>query len=236
MTPLHYAVGDVHGRDDLLEVMHERIAADRQLRHANMAATIIHLGDYIDRGLNSLGVIDRLMRGLPGFEVVCLKGNHEAMMLNCLETDDRQAWWMWLRNGGDATLASFGIPPQFGVNRSRELSQALGPHRIAWLRALPLYHHIPGYLFVHAGVRPGRPLEAQTEMDLIWIRDAFLESEDDFGFRVVHGHTPAREPEFRSNRIGIDTGAVFTDCLTALAVGGPEGPRVVQVTRSDQLR
>ncbi len=106
MTMFYYAIGDVHGRDDLLEIMHARIVSDHQSRHAGAAATIVHVGDYVDRGPDSLGVIDRLIRGMPEFELVCLKGNHEDMMLACLETDNRQVWRAWLANGGAATAAS----------------------------------------------------------------------------------------------------------------------------------
>ena len=184
MTLLHYAVGDVHGCDDLLEVMHERIASDRQRRHPDTPAKIVHLGDYVDRGPSSLAVIDRLRYGVAGFDLINLKGNHEAMMLDCLETDNREIWWRWLRNGGDETLLSFGISVQFGARNPGKLAEALGPDRIGWLKALKLYHRIDGHLFVHAGIHPRRPLEAQTENDLLWIRGPFLESNEDFGFAL----------------------------------------------------
>jgi serine/threonine protein phosphatase 1 len=230
MTLLHYAVGDVHGRDDLLKVMHERIDSDRRGRHPDEPATIVHLGDYVDRGPNSLAVIDRLRNGVAGFDLVNLKGNHEAMMLDCLETDNREIWWRWLRNGGDETLLSFGVPVQFGARNPGRLAEALGPGRIQWLKALKLYYRAGDHLFVHAGIHPGRPLEAQTENELLWIRSPFLESTVDFGFCVVHGHTPMRQPEIEPHRINIDTGAFMTGKLTAVVLGEPEGPRLITVT------
>jgi serine/threonine protein phosphatase 1 len=232
MTMIHYAIGDVHGRDDLLEIMHARIISDHQSRHADAAATIVHVGDYVDRGPDSLGVIDRLMRGLNGFELICLKGNHEDMMLASLETDDRLVWETWLRNGGDATLASLGISPGHGGYDPEKLARALGASRIAWLRSLPLYHRTADMLFVHAGIAPGRPIELQEEKDLLWIRDRFLYSDADHGYLVVHGHTPTAEPDIQPNRLGIDTGAVMTGRLSAVVLGEREGPRFL-VARSE---
>src|SRR3974377_420256 len=101
MRPVYYAIGDVHGRNDLLEMLHGRVAAYHRMWHSGRSAKLVHVGDYIDGGLDSCGVIDRLMAGVAGFEVLCLKGNHEAMLLACLETDDRQVWANWLNNGGD---------------------------------------------------------------------------------------------------------------------------------------
>lgn len=226
---MHYAIGDVHGRDDLLEELLARITLSHRQRHGDARAVIVYLGDYIDRGANSAGVIDRLMRGLPDVETICLKGNHEELMLACLDTDNRDVWSMWLDNGGDETVASFGLSLRPGERDPARLATALGAQRIAWLRTLKLYHRAGNYLFVHAGMVPGRPLEQQNEKDLIWIRRHFLDSDDDHGFRVVHGHTPTREPELRHNRIGIDTGATFNGKLTAVALGEAEGPRFITI-------
>lgn len=226
---LYYAVGDIHGRDDLLEAMHGRIIADHQHRHARAPATVVHIGDYIDRGANSLAVVDRLMRGFAGFTTICLLGNHEDMMLACLETGNRQVWGTWLSNGGGATLESLGISLRFGEYDPIQLAQALGADRIAWLRTLPLYHRTDDYLFVHAGIVPGRSIEMQEAKDMLWIRGRFLDSTDDHGLCVVHGHTPTDEPELRPNRIGIDTGATANGKLTAVVLGEPCGPRFLFV-------
>lgn len=225
-----YAIGDVHGRDDLLETMHARIASDRQFRHPEADATIVHIGDYVDRGPNSLAVIDRLMGGVAGFETICLKGNHEAMMLACAGTDDRRVWSMWRANGGDATLRSMGVGELFGPCDSARLTEALGSARLAWLRSLPLTHRTADALFVHAGIVPGRPLELQDEEDLLWIRDEFLNSDADHGFLVVHGHTPMATPDSQPNRLGIDTGAVFSNRLTAAVLGEADRVRFIEVT------
>lgn len=229
MSDLIYAIGDVHGRDDLLETMHARIAVDRQINHPDTPSVILHLGDYIDGGASSRDVIDRLRRGVDGFDTLCLKGNHEGMMLDCLETDDRQVWSTWLSNGGDQTAASFGLSLRFGGYDPAALAEALGTKRIAWLRTLPLHHQTGTHLFVHAGIAPGRPIEAQQEKDLLWIRGRFLESDADHGRIIVHGHTPSDAPVIRPNRICVDTGATSTGTLTSVVIGEPTGPRFLQV-------
>ena len=224
MNRIHYAIGDVHGRDDLLEAMLARIVSDRGRRHADRPTTVVLVGDYVDRGPDSAAVIDRLMRGIDGFELVCLKGNHEAMLLACVDADDPRTWLHWMGNGGEATLRSFGLDAN-NSGESRSLIGAVGLERLAWLRRLPLYHATPDYLFVHAGIVPGRRIEEQAEHDLLWIRDRFLFSDNDHGRLVIHGHTPVAEPELRPNRIGIDTGASFTGRLTAVVLGEADGPR-----------
>lgn len=229
MIPIHYAIGDIHGRDDLLELMHQRIAGHRQMNFADRGATLVHVGDYIDRGPDSRAVIDRLMRGVAGFETVCLKGNHEDMMLACLETDDRDVWWAWLSNAGEATLASFSISNRYGGYDPKDLVEALGDDRITWLQSLPLYHVIGNYLVVHAGIVPGRSIEQQEPKDLLWIRSRFLDSEEDHGYRVIHGHTPSDEPVVRPNRIGIDTGATSNGRLTAVILDGDNEPEFLTV-------
>ena len=220
MDKVIYAIGDVHGRDDLLGELHERICHHHQLVHAGKDAVVIHVGDYIDRGSQSLEVIDRLMSGLDGFQTTCLMGNHEAMLLECLATDDRQAWHMWLSNGGEATLASIGMSPGFGEYDPDALRASLGEERASWLKSLPLYRVIDPYLFVHAGIAPGVPLDDQQPKDLLWIRSRFLESDEDHGYMVVHGHTPGNEPVVKANRICIDTGAAWNGPLTAAVLDG----------------
>ena len=225
----HYAIGDVHGRDDLLALLLERIIFEHQQTHPGRSGVIVYVGDYIDRGARSREVIDRVMRGVPGFETVCLKGNHEDLLLKCVESDDPHHWQVWLRNGGDATAESFGLNLEFGDYDPASLALAVGSKRLKWLEALPVTYRAGNYFFVHAGIVPGRALEDQVEKDLIWIRDRFLESDEDHGVVVVHGHTPSHEPELKFNRIGVDTGATFWGRLTAVALCDDKEPRFLSV-------
>lgn len=225
---IHYAIGDVHGRDDLLEKMHARIDAWHRVRHPGEKGVIVYLGDYIDRGAKSAEVIDRIMRGAPGFESVCLLGNHEQLMLDCLDTDDPFVWASWIGNGGIETMASLGLREE-DEGDPVALAKALGSARMRWLDALKLTHQAGDYLFVHAGIVPGRPLAEQKPKDLIWIRHHFLDSDADHGFVVVHGHTPSEIPEWKANRINVDTGATFFGRLTAVVLGAPESPRFMTV-------
>jgi serine/threonine protein phosphatase 1 len=218
---LLYAVGDIHGRLDLLEGLLEQIGADVSERDAERR-TLVFLGDYVDRGPDSRRVVKKLISDLPqGFETHFLKGNHEAILLDFLE----DPWCLdhWRMNGGEATLRSYGIDTQrlIRINAPPDLwrqafAEAVPEAHVRFFKSLKLSVSFGDYLFVHAGVRPGVPLSAQTEADLIWIRSPFLNHADPFGKIVVHGHTPGQEPETRPNRIGIDTGAVFTGRLTAL--------------------
>jgi serine/threonine protein phosphatase 1 len=219
---LLYAVGDIHGRLDLLKAMLDLIEADaRSSEHAERR-TMVFLGDYVDRGPNSRGVVERLLSDLPhGFDTLFLKGNHEAILLDFLQ----EAWRLdhWLLNGGDVTMQSYGVeterlarlaaPPEVW---QQAFAEALPEAHLRFYKALRLSVSFGDYLFVHAGVRPGVPIEAQSEADLVWIRGPFLNHAGALGKIVVHGHTPANAPVTRSNRIGIDTGAVFTGRLTAL--------------------
>jgi serine/threonine protein phosphatase 1 len=216
-----YAVGDIHGRLDLLDRLHARILDDlKTTREAR--ARIIYLGDYVDRGPDSAAVIDRLLeRPLGDVETVCLKGNHEAMMLDFLARPEIGAKWFAI--GAAATVASYGLPWRGGIELSRtasELAEHLPDRHRAFLESLEMQHRSGDFLFVHAGIRPGRPLDRQMDDDLLWIRQPFLDSRADHGMVVVHGHTPVDRPDERSNRIGIDTGAVFTDVLTCLVLEG----------------
>jgi serine/threonine protein phosphatase 1 len=212
-----YAIGDIHGRSDLLDRLHEAILADAAGRPA-VGRRIVYLGDYIDRGEDSAGVIDRLVEEpLPGFDAVHLCGNHEDFLLRFL-VDERIAPH-WLHNGGDATLASYGVPIESDWGRmQRNLLRALPRRHLAFLENLALSHEVGDYLFVHAGIRPGLPLDWQRREDLLWIRNEFLTATAPHGRIVVHGHSIAHEPEFRSNRIGIDTGAYMTGRLTCLVL------------------
>jgi len=208
-----YAIGDVHGCATRLAALHAKIAADLAQRPIDHP-TILHLGDYVDRGPDSAATI----AAIAGSEAVAsgvrrlnLMGNHEQMMLEALETTDTATIERWLDNGGEASLESWGIPPSA---QPAEWSALVPARDLAFLRRLPLTHRAGGYLFVHAGLRPGRPIERQSIEDLLWIREPFLSFNGDFGAVVVHGHTPRDEPELRPNRIGIDTGAVYGGRLT----------------------
>jgi serine/threonine protein phosphatase 1 len=221
-----YAIGDIHGRLDLLAKLHGRIVSDA--RRFVGKKRIVYLGDYIDRGRDSCAVIEYLCNhDLEGFERVFLKGNHDAWMLDFLE--DAEVGPDWFFNGGEVTLASYGVgcddegrPMTHLFDDVGELQKALkdmlpGHHR-EFLDALKLQHVEGNYLFVHAGIRPDVALEAQTPDDLMWIREPFLSSDDDFGKVVVHGHTPTPQAEMRANRIGIDTGACYGGALTCLVL------------------
>jgi serine/threonine protein phosphatase 1 len=219
-----YAIGDIHGRADLLRRLHLGIAEDAG--EAGPADNLIlYVGDLVDRGPDSNGVIDAVMAAAPaGFRKLCLLGNHEAMMLEFL--DDIGIGVSWALNGGVATLASYGVGSlSHDTEREwrrvqRELAAAIPERQLAFLRGLPLRHVEGDYLFAHAGVRPGIALDRQDRDDLLWIRDEFLDSAADHGKVVVHGHTVTREVELRPNRIGIDTGAYATGRLTCLVLAG----------------
>jgi len=221
-----YAIGDIHGRADLLRSLHAQIEADAA-GHAGRRV-LIYLGDYVDRGKWSREVIDVLLDEKPaGFETVYLMGNHERAMLDFL--DDATAGPMWFMNGGLETLRSYGVPVSvthpaavspFAAQAA--LRARLPARHRDFLSALTLTHVEGDYLFVHAGIRPSVPLTAQRAHDLLWIRDEFLRSTRDHGKVVVHGHTISAAPEERPNRIGIDTGAFATGRLTCLCLEGPQ--------------
>ena len=205
-----YAVGDVHGCATRLAKLHRLIRADLTQRPV-AAARLIHLGDLIDRGQDSAGVLD-LVIGLsppPGLEITTLRGNHEQMALDALSGGDVD---LWLDNGAAATLLSWGIlrhvPPPLWAKH-------VPPVHLVFLSGLPFRASVGGYFFVHAGIRPGVSLAAQSPEDMLWIREPFLSATENFGQVVVHGHTPVRSPEVHKNRINVDTGAVFGGPLTA---------------------
>jgi len=222
---LLYAIGDIHGRLDLLGMLLATIEADAAQSRSSQK-TLVFLGDYIDRGPDSRGVVEVLLDGLPpDFEPHFLKGNHEALLLAFL--DDASTLHQWLINDAKTTMRSYGVDVRL---LEREVTSP-ETWRGAFVAALPESHRhffqsltlmatFGDYLFVHAGLRPGVPIEAQDERDLIWIRHEFLDSTVDFGKFVVHGHTPVARPNMRSNRIDIDTGAVFSNRLTALRLEG----------------
>lgn len=222
-----YAVGDIHGRLDLLEDILGQVERDAAAA-PEPRKVVVFLGDYVDRGPDSAGVIDRLLAGPPeGFEWVMLKGNHEEFMQRFLETPS--SGLPWIMNGGDASLHSYGAmesralfdPFELDALHEKLIRRLPDSHR-RFLDGLALTHVEGDYLFVHAGIRPGVPLERQDPRDLVWIRDEFLASGLDHGLMVVHGHTPMLRPQVCRNRIGIDTGAFQTGVLTALALHGTE--------------
>lgn len=211
-----YAVGDIHGRADLLIETMERIDDDLARRPVARAVEI-YLGDYIDRGPDSKGVIDLLATRLVVGNAVCLRGNHEDLMERFLR--DPLALPAWLKLGGLQTLASYGVAPRHdAVETSQELQrrfrEAFPRTHMLFLKCLKPWISCGDYLFVHAGIRPAVPLERQSVADLLWIRDEFLKSTHDHGKLIVHGHTPVPHPEVHCNRINIDTGAWRTGTLT----------------------
>lgn len=218
-----YAVGDVHGRIDLLLRLEEQIVEDARLRDADRRV-IVYLGDYVDRGYESRGVIDHLLASeIPGFERVFLMGNHEEYMLRFLEDSSKARGWF--ANGGIETLMSYGvIAGGAGATDSdlarvqAEFRTALPDDHKAFLTGLPSIHHEGDYVFVHAGIRPGVAIAEQDVEDLHWIRSDFLEDKRDYGVVVVHGHTISEHPVDRPNRIGVDTGAYASSRLTCVAL------------------
>lgn len=217
-TTIHYVIGDIHGQHDKLCALLDAIEARHHWKHADRKGVLVYLGDYIDRGPDSRAVIQRVIKGLDGFESICLKGNHEDLILRCLESDESSDWRVWMAVGGEPTLGSFDYDLFYERYNSTKLSNALGERVIEWLQSLRLYYRHADFLCVHAGLLPPRLLKDQTEKDMLWIRRKFLDSDFDFGFGVIHGHTPSDLPVVKSNRIGIDTGAGQDGELTALVV------------------
>jgi len=222
-----YAVGDIHGRDDLLAELLRLVEADAA-GAPDMRKVLIFLGDYVDRGLQSKAVLDRLTGDpLPGFERIFLKGNHELALKQFME--DAAFGRSWKYYGGLETLHSYGIteltlsddPADFERARAH-FNETIPDKHLEFLDNLALTAEFGDYFFVHAGVRPGIALHRQIEEDLLWIREDFLDSSSTYGKVVVHGHTPREAVEFRPNRIGLDTGAYMTGVLTALVLEGEE--------------
>lgn len=220
-----YAIGDVHGC--LAELDRLLLTISEDCRSKALESHLIFVGDLVDRGPNSAGVIDRLMGGpLPCDRHSFLMGNHEEAMFDAWN-GDTETLQGWLAYGGRETLESYGI--------AREDTYRLGPDIVSQMHAvIPQAHmdfiesfedqvRVGDYLFVHAGIRPGVPLAEQDSYDLRWIRNEFLEDEEtDHGVVVVHGHTISQQPEIRPNRIGIDTGCFASGRLTALVLEGAE--------------
>ncbi len=230
----YYVVGDVHGCARHLDDLLARIRTD-SAQGSYARGHLVFVGDYTDRGPDSYTVLETLAADpVPGLTPSFLLGNHDARLLEILHYDVEVASWMqW---GGAATLASYGLNPRDLIQESapedaiREgLRRAMPEHHKAFLKHLRLTQRAGDFLFVHAGVRPGVPLNRQEPEDLFWIREPFLTSDKDFGFIVVHGHTPVHAVEWRRNRIDIDTGACFGGALTCLVLEGKD-KRLIQVT------
>lgn len=207
---LTYAVGDIHGSLPKLQ----RLMARCEEHAGGRPATFVFLGDYIDRGPDSAGVVRYIMelQARLADRVIALKGNHEAMLIAVVDGVTPEAFW--LTQGGAQTLASYG------VIRARDLPR----QHLDWMHALRLHYDDGRRFFVHAGVDPQRPLTAQDENDLIWIREPFLSDNRDYGRLIVHGHTPLEgdAPDLRDNRLDLDTGAVFGGRLTAAVFSNVE--------------
>ncbi|CAN5829111.1 metallophosphoesterase family protein [soil metagenome] len=220
-----YAVGDIHGRADLLEALLRRIAAEASRHPGESERTLVFLGDYIDRGPSSRGVVERLLSDpLPGFATVRLLGNHEEAMLDFL--DERSDGLDWLSYGGLETLLSYGVPlkgfpdtPQRAADLRGVLAEAVPQAHMNFYRKCSLHHSVGDYVFVHAGVRPGVSLAKQSAADMLWIRDEFLRARSALpGKVVVHGHTICDLPQDLGHRINIDTGAFVSGRLTCLVL------------------
>ena len=219
-----YAIGDIHGHIDLLHRAHDLIAADG-------GGTVVHLGDLVDRGPDSRGVVEYLRAGLAaGRPWVVLKGNHDRMFTRFLN-DPKQPEpglrsdlsWLHPGLGGAATLASYGVRnagdrPVAPVHA--DAVQVVPPDHRAFLSALPVLHRTDDAVFVHAGIRPGVALDRQAETDLVWIRAGFLDDPRDHGTLIVHGHTALDAPTHYGNRLNIDSGAAYGGPLTAVVLEG----------------
>jgi serine/threonine protein phosphatase 1 len=217
-----YVVGDIHGRLDLLNALLDKV---KNHAHTNEGKnTIVYVGDYIDRGPNSRGVVDRVLQSIPGFTARYLRGNHDQAVLDFLA--DPLFYRVWKNYGAPETLVSYGVrPPLFddpqSIVQTRNLfASSLPPDHRRFFENLELSVEAGDYFIVHAGVRPGIGFESQSAQDMMWIREEFLLSGRDHGKVVVHGHTPTTEVIRRKNRIGIDTGAYMSGYLTALVLEG----------------
>ena len=223
-----YIIGDIHGRSDLLDRIVDEIHRDID-RYGYRESLTITLGDYVDRGPDSRGVLDRLSRNPFPTSYVALRGNHEVLFESFLH--DCAGANIWRQQGGLETLHSYGI----AINElmrgkgfeeaARALRAAVPKEHLSFLSSLKNYLSIDRFFLCHAGVRPGVPLDQQNVNDLLWIRDEFLSSDFAYGKMVIHGHSAHEWPEVKSNRINIDTGAFATGRLTCLVIEGRSGGR-----------
>lgn len=219
-----YVIGDIHGRDDLLKILHGQVGADAE-RHGKKSI-VVYLGDYVSRGKNSRAVIDLIRTWLPdGFERIALKGNHEDLLLRFLD-GDLDAGRHWFDYGGLDTLRHYDVSIPDPLARDDAsiamlrdgFAAALPQAHLDFFEALQVSHRLGDYYFVHAGVRPGVTLADQNDHDRMWIRQSFLDSDVIHGAIIVHGHCISSRPVVRHNRIGIDTGAYHSGVLTCLVL------------------
>jgi len=226
MTKPIYAIGDIHGQTEQLERALELIERD-----GGAEAEIVFVGDYVDRGPDSRGVIDRLMQGqADGRNWTCLKGNHDRMFSWFLEEFPREdphlpvaLYYLQERIGGAETLASYGIScaPEDRTSVVHEAARAAVPQQhLSWIDSLPLFHQTGAQFFVHAGIRPGVPLMDQAEQDMLWIRQGFLEHTEAHPHLIVHGHTAEEHPVHYGNRVDIDCGAGYGRTLVPVVFEG----------------
>ena len=219
-----YAIGDVHGRHDLLLELLAAIEED-DARYVPAETHVVMLGDLIDRGPDTASVVDMLATGRPAFaDFHFLMGNHEEMLLRLVDEPTAAGMAHFLRFGGRETFESYGVPQRMLDMPDGQPLQAITAHvpaaHLAFLRTFGDAIQFGDYLFVHAGIRPDVPMADQVPEDMRWIRNQFLESDADHGLIVVHGHTIAGAAQVRHNRIGIDTGAFATGILTAIGLQG----------------
>jgi serine/threonine protein phosphatase 1 len=220
-----YAFGDIHGRRDLLDPLLARVDTDIA-KHPIAQPLQVFLGDYVDRGLDSAGVIERLCQREKVAPTICLKGNHEVYFLEFL--NNPEIFDVWAKYGALPTLLSYGLQPvskgtpEDLAERAKQLNFTMPFEHRLFLQRLASSFTCGDYFFVHAGIRPGRDLSEQSEDDLFWIREDFLLHEEPFEKFIVHGHTPVRAPDIKPNRINIDTGAYATSKLTCLVLEGDE--------------
>lgn len=214
-----YAIGDIHGRADLLAQTFAAVDEDETARPVDHAITVL-LGDYVDRGLQSREVIDLVIERSQRRHVLAMRGNHDDDMLRALF--DADVALRWLSVGGRETLHAYDVAVSANTNRDNihtvmaSAASRIPDSHIAYLETLLPFATIGDYAFVHAGIRPGTPLGDQSAADLLSIRQPFLDCISQHDFVVVHGHTPVNAPDFRTNRINIDTGAYITGKLTCL--------------------
>lgn len=235
-----YAIGDIHGQLEKLQVAHAFIADD-MARYGS--APVVHVGDLVDRGPDSRGVIDFLMAGqAEGQDWVVLKGNHDRMFTGFLDSEDHHdprltttLSWLHPRLGGGATLASYGVPNAADRPIAPVYAEAMAAVPAAhkqFLKGLPTLHRIGEVAFVHAGIRPGVLLAEQIEDDLVWIREPFLSDDRDHGALIVHGHTVVEQPTHYGNRVNIDTAAGYGGPVTVIVI---EGRDVFHVTAAGRV-
>jgi serine/threonine protein phosphatase 1 len=224
-----YAIGDIHGRSDLLDVLLQKIGADDTAR-GPAETHLVFLGDVVDRGPDSTGAVERLrLLSSASDRVHLIKGNHEEMMLAALDEQSGKssAMRLFFKNGGRETMLSYGVAevddPRMSFDELRQFTRARIPmEHLETLRGMKAWVVFGDYLFVHAGIRPGVPIEEQSESDLRWIRDSFLRSRANHGHVVVHGHSIVDAVDFQPNRIGVDTGAFASGRLSAVGLEGAE--------------